>query len=194
MFSGIVETTSSVQEIETRRGQRILAIARPRGWRLRKGESVSVEGVCSTVQKINGRAFRVTYMPETLKRSTLGDLRRGDFVNLERSLTLSSLIGGHLVQGHVDARGTIRSIKPAGDARIYEFEIDPRLARYVVEKGSIAVDGISLTVVDSRRGRFTVSLLAYTLEHTTLGGKRVGDTVNLEVDILAKYLERLTRR
>lgn len=194
MFSGIVETTSRVTQLRKAHGQRVVSILRPGGWKLRAGESVCVEGVCSTVQKINGRSFSVTYMPETLRRTTLGNLQRTDLVNLERSLTPSTLIGGHLVQGHVDTTAPIRSIRPEGEAKIYEFEISPRLSRYLVEKGSIAIDGISLTVVRSRPGRFTVSLLAYTLTHTTLGSKRPGDRVNIEVDILAKYLERLAKR
>jgi riboflavin synthase len=132
-------------------------------------------------------------MPETLRRTTLGGLRREDRVNLERSLRLSSLIGGHLIQGHVDTTARIRSIRPEGEAKRYEFVIPRRLSRYIIEKGSIAIDGVSLTVVRSRPGFFTVSLLAYTLSHTTLGGKKSGDLVNIEADIVAKYVERLTR-
>lgn len=194
MFTGIVETTSPILKLQNARGQRIFSIGKPRGWKLRDGESISVDGVCSTVQKSNGRVFQVTYMLETLRRSTLGGLRPRDSVNLERSLTLASLIGGHLVQGHVDATARIRSVKTEGGARIYEFEIPRRFSRYIVEKGSVAVDGVSLTVVSSPPGRFTVSLLAYTLSRTTLGRKGPGDRVNVEVDILAKYIEKLARR
>lgn len=194
MFSGIVETTSPVVDIRNARGQRIFSIQKPRGWKLREGESVSVEGVCSTVQKTNRRTFQITYMPETLRRSTLGGVRKNDPVNLERSLTLASLIGGHLVQGHVDATARIVSVKPEGEAKIYAFAVPRRLSRYIVEKGSIALDGISLTVVSPRPGRFTVSLLAYTLARTTLGRKGPGDRVNVEVDMVAKYLEKLIQR
>jgi riboflavin synthase len=194
MFSGIVETTSPILEIRNAREQRIVSIRKPRGWKFGEGESVSVEGVCSTVQRTNVRAFSIVYMPETLRRSTLGGLREGDSVNLERSLTLSSLIGGHLVQGHVDATGVIRSFKDEGEARICEIAVPRRLSRYIVEKGSVAVDGISLTVVRGWPGRFTVSLLAYTLSRTTLGGKHPGDKVNIEADLIAKYLESLARK
>jgi riboflavin synthase len=194
VFSGIVETTSPVVKLENRQEQRILTIRKPRSWKLGKGESVSVEGVCSTIQKTTPDTFRVTYMPETLRKSTLGDLHLHDRVNLERSLTLNSLIGGHLVQGHVDTTGRIRKIKSEGEAKIYTFEVPARFARYIVPKGSIAVDGISLTVVNPRRATFEVSLLAYTLRHTTLGDKRVGHRVNIEVDMLAKYIERLLAR
>ncbi len=193
VFSGIVETTSPVVKIHGARGQRIFSIGKPRGWKLKEGESVSVEGVCSTVQKTNGRVFQVTYMPETLRRSTLGGVRLRDAVNLERSLTLASLIGGHLVQGHVDATGRITGVRSEGEAKIYEFAVPRRLSHYIVEKGSIAIDGISLTVVRSRPGRFTLSLLAYTLSRTTLGRKKTGDRVNVEIDVLAKYIEKLIR-
>ncbi len=191
MFSGIVEATGTIVGLETKRKQRILTIRNPPAWKLREGESVSVEGVCSTVQQAKRNTFRVTYMPETLRKSTLGDLRLHDNVNLERSLTLNGLIGGHLVQGHVDATGRVRKIKPEGEANIYTFEVPARLARYLVPKGSVAVDGISLTVVNPQRNVFDVSLLAYTLSHTTLGKKGVGHRVNIEVDMLAKYIERL---
>jgi riboflavin synthase len=191
MFSGIVETTSPIVKIQDSPGQRVFTIRKPAGWKLRAGESVSVEGVCSTVQKNAGQTFQVTYMQETLRKTTLGKFEAGDAANLERSLTLASLIGGHLVQGHVDTTAKIRSIKSEGEAKIYEFHVHPYFSKYIVEKGSIAVDGVSLTVVASRPGRFTVSLLAFTMSRTTLGRKRVGDMVNIEVDVLAKYIEKL---
>ena len=191
MFSGIVETTSPVLSISNARKQRILTIRRPRGWKLQDGESVSIEGVCSTVQSFDKNSFRVVYMPETLRKTTLGNLQTGDEVNLERCLTLQSLIGGHLVQGHVDTTARIKAIKDEGEAKLYTFQFAARFSRYIVPKGSIAVDGISLTVVDVTRSTFQCSLLAYTLSHTTLGGKRPGQQVNIEVDILGKYIERL---
>ena len=194
MFSGIVETTSPVLGISNARRQRILSIRKPRGWKLGDGESVSVEGVCSTVQSFDGKSFRVVYMPETLRKTTLGGLKAGEAVNLERCLTLQSLIGGHLVQGHVDATARIKSIQNEGEARLFTFAIPARLSRYIVPKGSIAVDGISLTVVQATRSTFQCSLLAYTLSHTTLGGKRPGQPVNIEVDILGKYIERLLKK
>jgi riboflavin synthase len=194
VFSGIVETTSPIVKIRNARGQRIISILKPRGWKLRVGESVSVEGVCSTVQRSNASTFSVLYMPETLRRSTLGGFSEKDLLNLERSLTLSSLIGGHLVQGHVDATGLIHSARSEGEAWIFEFAAPRRLSRYIVEKGSIAIDGISLTVVSARPGRFTISFLAYTLGRTTMGRKKAGDRVNLEVDMVAKYIESLIRR
>jgi riboflavin synthase len=195
MFSGIVETVSPIQSILDSPGQRVFSIRTPRGWKLRLGESIAVDGVCSTVQEVaqksGARSFSVVYMAETLRRTTLRARAAGDGVNLERSLRLNSLIGGHLVQGHVDALSRIMAVRSEGEARIYRFALPARYARYVAAKGSVALDGISLTVVDVKRGWFSVSLLAYTLSHTTLGQKGPGDSVNLEVDMLAKYVERL---
>lgn len=194
MFSGIVETTSPILKINSAREQRILTIRKPQGWKLKDGESVSIEGVCSTVQSFDRNSFRVVYMPETLRKTTLGKLQTGDEINLERCLTLQSLIGGHLVQGHVDTTAEIRAIRNEGDAKLITFAIPPRFSRYIVPKGSITVDGISLTVVEATRSTFQCSLLAYTLSHTTLGGKRPGHQVNIEVDILGKYIERLLKK
>lgn len=191
MFSGIVETTSSVLAVEDFSGRRSAVIRNPRGWQLREGESVCIEGVCSTVQTVKPAAFQVIYMPETLRRSTLADLRCGNFVNLERSLTLRSLIGGHLVQGHVDTVARVVKTRKDGAAMMYEFAAPRRILRYIVEKGSVAIDGISLTVARALRDGFTVSLLEYTLSHTTLGEKGRGSRVNIEVDIIAKYVEKL---
>jgi riboflavin synthase len=194
VFSGIVETTSPILSIRNARQQRILTIRKPRDWKLQDGESVSVEGVCSTIQSFDRNSFRVVYMPETLRKTTLGNLQTGDEVNLERCLTLQSLIGGHLVQGHVDTTARIKDIENEGEARLYTFQLPARFSRYIVPKGSIAVDGISLTVVEATRPTFRCSLLAYTLNHTTLGGKRIGQQVNIEVDILGKYIERLLNK
>lgn len=194
MFSGIVETTSPVLSVSKARQQRIVTIRKPPDWKLQDGESISVEGVCSTVQGFNNGSFRVVYMPETLRKATLADLKAGDEVNLERCLTLQSLIGGHLVQGHVDTTARIKAVQNEGAARLFTFSIPARFSRYIVPKGSIAVDGISLTVVDATRSTFQCSLLAYTLGRTTLGGKRPGRQVNIEVDILGKYIERLLKK
>jgi riboflavin synthase len=194
MFSGIIEQKGRILDVRGAGRERVVSVALPLGWKLADGESVSVEGVCSTVQRRRRTAFEVVYMRETLKRTTLGSLERGSPVNLERSLQLNGLVGGHLVQGHVDTTGTIHGVREAVSSLIYEFQIPRRYMRYVVEKGSVAVDGVSLTVVATRARGFSVSLLAYTLEHTTLGSKRQGARVNIEVDLMAKYLERLIQR
>jgi riboflavin synthase len=157
---------------------------------LREGDSLAVNGVCLTVKDFSEGYFSVDTMPETLKRTNLGSLKPGSPVNLEKALTLSTPLGGHLMQGHVDATGTLVSIVQDGDARLMRFHAPPKIMKYVVEKGFIAVDGISLTVVEWDESTFVISVVTYTLEHTNLGQRELGDVVNLEVDILAKYVEK----
>ena len=157
------------------------------------GDSVAVNGVCLTVTALNGGSFSVAVMPETLKRTNLGSLSTGDEVNLECPLTLEKGIGGHLVQGHIDGAGRVSSIAPEGEAVMITIKAPSPVMRYIVEKGFIAVDGVSLTVVGCEAASFTVSIVGYTREHTTLGASKVGDEVNLEVDIIAKYVERLNQ-
>jgi len=155
------------------------------------GQSIAVNGACLTITNFNANSFSVDVMPETLERTNLGLLSAGDGVNLERPLALGGQLGGHLVQGHVDATGRVASIKWDG-AMLITFESPPEVMRYVVEKGFIAVDGVSLTVVTKDVSSFQVSIVDYTQKHTTLGSRRVGDLVNLEVDIIAKYVEQLS--
>jgi riboflavin synthase len=156
------------------------------------GASIAVNGVCLTVVEHDATEFTVDVMAETLHRSALGELRPGDRVNLERAMAASGRFGGHIVQGHVDGTGTILERIPGDRWETVVVGLPPDLARYVVEKGSITVDGVSLTVAAVDDSSFTVSLIPTTLELTTLGHKAVGDPVNLEVDVLAKYVERLT--
>ena len=196
MFTGIVEELGSVASIvplgapgefgETARlalhGPVVTADAQ-------HGDSIAVNGVCLTVVEVDGDVFTTDVMRETLDRSSLGALRPGDPVNLERSATLATRMGGHLVQGHVDGVGTIL----AQDLGDYTFSLPDGLARYVVEKGSITVDGVSLTVTHVTEEAFGVGLIPTTLKLTTLGAKSVGDPVNLEVDVIAKYVEKLLR-
>ncbi|MER0242069.1 riboflavin synthase [Streptomyces sp. HSW2009] len=155
------------------------------------GDSIAVNGVCLTVVAVQDGTFTADVMAETLHRSSLGALRPGSRVNLERPMALGGRLGGHLVQGHVDGTGVITHREPAEHWEVVTVSLPPELTRYVVEKGSITVDGISLTVVDAATDHFTVSLIPTTLALTTLGHKQVGDPVNLEVDVLAKYVERL---
>lgn len=155
------------------------------------GDSIAVNGVCLTVVEIRGDVFTADVMAETLKRSNLGALRAGERVNLERAVALSTRMGGHLVQGHVDGTGTVLYQAPGREWTTVRFSLPPGLARYVAEKGSIAVDGVSLTVVDVTADSFEVGLIPTTLAVTTLGIKEIGDSVNLEVDVIAKYVERL---
>jgi len=158
------------------------------------GDSISVNGACLTVTSIGKDNFSVDVMPETIRRTNLGRLHYGDLVNLERAILAGGRLGGHFVQGHVDDVGEILSLQPEEGAWIARISAPANLMAYVVTKGFIAVDGVSLTVVEYDDFSFSVSLVAYTREHTTLGNKKPGDRVNLEVDIVAKYIERLKQR
>ncbi len=191
MFTGIVEEIGVVRAApSTRKGQLAIA-ARAVLQGTRPGDSICVNGACLTVTSLDGSSFCVDVMPETLRRTNLGALRAGDKVNLERPLAADGRMGGHFVQGHVDATGRVLSLTPEDGAVLARFQAPPEVMRYVVDKGFIAVDGVSLTVVEHDAASFTVSLVGYTREHTTLGTKRPGDLANLEIDIIAKYVERL---
>jgi len=155
------------------------------------GESIAINGACMTVTKKTRGIISMDVSEESLRRTVLGDLEPGARVNLERCLTLGKLIGGHLVSGHVDGVGRIVAIEPEGDSRLYTFEIPAAQAHYLVEKGSVTLDGISLTVFNIRNRRFTVALIPHTLKMTTLGFKGAGDRVNVESDMLVKYVERI---
>jgi riboflavin synthase len=192
MFTGIVEELGQIVAIEhgvdsavvTVRGPLVTSDATP-------GASIAVNGVCLTVVERAGQAFSVDVMAETLSRSSLGSLRAGDFVNLERAMAASTRFGGHIVQGHVDGTAQIMARLPGDRWEVVQLTLPPELSRYVVEKGSITVDGVSLTVSAITEDTFSVSLIPTTLDLTTLGRKGVGDLVNLEVDVIAKYVERL---
>lgn len=192
MFTGIVEELGEVTEVSdlgdaariTLRGKVVTADAG-------HGDSIAVNGVCLTVVDVDSDAFTADVMKETLDRSSLGELAVGDPVNLERAATLSTRLGGHLVQGHVDGVATIVDRQAADQWEIVTATLPANLSRYVVEKGSITVDGVSLTVMTVTDDTFSVSLIPTTLALTTLGHKRVGAKVNLEVDVIAKYVEKL---
>ena len=192
MFTGIVEELGEVTAVEQ--------LAEASRFRLRgpvvtegakHGDSIAVNGVCLTVVETADGEFTADVMQETLNRSSLGALTAGSRVNLERPMALGGRLGGHLVQGHVDGTGEILSRTPSEHWEIVKIALPGNLARYVVEKGSITVDGVSLTVVEAAADWFTISLIPTTLARTTLGIKQPGDPVNLEVDVLAKYVERL---
>ncbi|MCL0094809.1 riboflavin synthase [Dehalococcoidales bacterium] len=190
MFTGIIEEVGRVNSVKS--GNLVIAASSVlHGIQL--GGSMAVNGVCLTIINFNPSSFSVDIMPETLKRTNLGLLRVGDKVNLERPLALGGRLGGHLVQGHVDDTGRIASIIRDGGAILIKLETVPEVMRYIVEKGFIAVDGVSLTVVTKDTSSFQVSIVDYTQKHTNLGSRRVGDLVNLEVDIIAKYVEQLSQ-
>ena len=188
MFTGIIEELGRVVSIQP--GNVVIA-AREVLEGTEAGGSINVNGACLTVTGFDAGSFSVDIMPETLNRTNLGLLRAGDMVNLERPLALGGRLGGHLVQGHVDATGTVASAVRDGEAMIVRFAAPAEVMRYVVDKGFVAVDGISLTVISIDNSSFEISVVDYTRKHTTLGSRRAGDTVNLEADIIAKYVEWL---
>ena len=194
MFTGIVEELGEIVALESHAHGAQLTVRGPKvASDARHGDSIAVAGVCLTVVEREGDCFRVDVMHETVKRSALASVAPGDRVNLERAVTPATRLGGHIVQGHVDGVGTIVRREPGGGWEDVTISTPAELLRYIVEKGSIAVDGISLTVVAVDAAGFTVSLIPTTLELTTLGGKGVGSAVNLEVDVMAKYVEKLVR-
>jgi riboflavin synthase len=191
MFTGLIADLGTVTAFERDDAGARLRIASALAAEIAHGDSVAVNGVCLTATAIDEQDFQAQVMNETLERSSLGRLRAGARVNLELPLRAHDRLGGHIVQGHVDGTGTVCAIREEGFARVVEIEVDPQLARYMVEKGSLAVDGVSLTVSALSEGSFAVSLIPETLERTGLGELEAGATVNIEVDILAKHVERL---
>ena len=190
MFTGIIEEAGKVASAQS--GSLVVAASQVLQG-VAPGSSMAVNGVCLTITKFDAKSFSVDVMEETVQRTNLGRLRVGDSVNLERPLAFGGQVGGHLVQGHVDDTGRVTSVRWDGEAMLIRFEASPQVMRYVVEKGFIAVDGVSLTVMTKDTGTFWVSVVDYTRTHTTLGSRRVGDPVNLEVDIIAKYVEQLSQ-
>jgi riboflavin synthase len=190
MFTGLVADKGTVRSVHDGR----LEIETALGAHLAAGDSVAVNGVCLTAVEPHVDSFSADVMPETLRRSSLGPLGPGAKVNLELPLRAGDRMGGHVVQGHVDGTGQVVSVRGEGNARVVEIAAAPELLRYVVEKGSIAVDGVSLTVSAIGDESFEVSLIPETVERTTLGSAEAGHTVNLEVDVLAKYVEKLVSR
>ncbi len=192
MFTGIVEEIGDVEGLRESNGGWTLTVrARAVLEDARLGDSLAVNGACLTVTALQPNAFTVGLSPETLRRTNLGDLRPGDGVNLERSLAVTGRFGGHFVQGHIDGTGVVRAFRPDGDSLWVTVETGPDLLRYIVPKGYIAVDGVSLTVVDVFPDSFTFMLVAYTQQHIVLPRRAPGSRVNLEVDVLAKYAEKL---
>jgi len=190
MFTGIIEEIGRVTAVSSGK----LAIAATKVLQgMEQGGSISVNGACLTVNEFSSNSFSVDIMPETLKRTNLGLLRAGDGVNLEMPLTMEKFLGGHLVQGHIDDTGRIASVTQQGETTLVRVEAPLGIRRYIVEKGFMAVDGISLTVVNIDAASFTVSVVNYTLKNTVLGNRKAGDIVNLEVDIIAKYVERFNK-
>src|SRR3989339_716412 len=211
MFTGIVKKVSKVEKKTWQRGSLFVEIKIPKGWKIKIGESISVNGVCSTVKKVCKNSFTVEYMPETIEKTTVGSFRKGQDINLERSLCVGDLMHGHIVQGHVDCVGKIIEIKKVKESLVIKIKVPKEFMKFMAPKGSVSVDGISLTIVDSKKdwlvphhnfsknknsknnarkfgAGFTVSLVSHTLENTNLGKIKVGEKVNIETDAIAKYI------
>jgi riboflavin synthase len=194
LFTGLVAGLGRVTSLTRSADGVVLTVSAGLGSDLATGDSVAVNGVCLTATEVEPGSFKAEVMNETLHRSSLGEVGEGSEVNLELPLRAADRLGGHVVQGHVDGVGTVADVVEDGFARRVTIAPPPELLRYVVEKGSIAVDGVSLTVAEVDSRSFTVSLIPETLERTTFGGVEPGATVNLEVDVLAKYVEKLMQR
>ena len=194
MFTGIIEGLGSISRTRTSgQGKRLTIEAEFALDQTKVGDSISVSGACLTAVRIDGRRFEIDVSPETLKMTTLGSARVGDRINLERAMRLSDRIDGHLVSGHIDGTGVIRGKTAMGNAVAITFEADESLTRYMINKGSVAVDGISLTINTCSAGSFSVAVIPHTVELTTIGFKNIGDRINIETDMIGKYVERFSR-
>jgi len=194
VFTGIIEDLGEVRQVtDLEKGKRLTVATSIPVSELTLGESITIDGACMTVTAIGKAAFEVEISSESLRRTTLGELRVGSRVNLERSIRMTDRLGGHLVSGHVDGTGTIDAIAEEGESAIFRFRVPRALTMLLVEKGSVAVDGISLTCFACTDETFDVAVIPHTASVTTLGRKRVGDRVNIENDLLAKYVARLVQ-
>lgn len=194
MFTGIIEALGTIREVDEDRTNRTFCFESGISHELRVDQSVSHNGVCLTVTKVDGNRHWVTAIDETLRKSTLGLLTPGDEVNLERCMIANGRFDGHVVQGHVDQTGRCISVEDAGGSWIFNFEYDPSFGNITVEKGSISINGVSLTCFNSKDNGFTVAIIPYTYEHTNFHQIKAGSTVNLEFDIIGKYVKRLLNK
>jgi riboflavin synthase len=190
MFTGIIEALGTVARIDDQAGARRITYATPLAAEVAVDDSVAINGVCQTVVACDASSFQTVVIEESLRKTNFGDLRVGEVVNLERSLRMGDRLDGHLVQGHTDCTGRIESVTQEDTNWLIEVSFPDEWAPYIVGRGSIALEGISLTVARLERTRFTVAIIPYTWEHTNLHGRRAGDAVNLEFDILGKYILR----
>jgi riboflavin synthase len=191
MFTGIIQSMSSVVATSSKEACFVVRIKKPAGWKLSLGQSVSVDGVCSTVTLLRPSFFEVEYMPETLAKTTVRSFEKNTKMNLERSLTLHDFIDGHLVSGHVDGCGVVQKIEVKGNTKEITITIPKELKKYIATKGSVTMNGVSLTVARAEKNTFRVALIPYTLEHTNLGLLEKGSHVNVEIDVVARYVEKM---
>ncbi|MES2224063.1 MAG: riboflavin synthase [Patescibacteria group bacterium] len=188
MFTGIIQKTAKIKSVKKENEILVVSFELPKKFDIKKGASISINGVCSTVISFTKNEFKVGYMKETLSKTNVGTWGVGGKMNLEPSLRLGDTLDGHFVYGHIDTVGTIKTITKQGDSRFFEISIPKEFLKYVVYKGSVAVNGVSLTVSARNSKSFNISLIPYTLEHTNLGELTLGDSVNVEVDVMGKYI------
>lgn len=191
MFSGIIRGYQKPTKIRKVNDGLRMEVPIPKGWKIIEGDSISLDGVCTTAEKVKDGKFETFLMRETLDKSTLGSIEQNHFLNMELPLRLNDLVGGHLVSGHVDTIAKVLKIVDEIDSKVITFEIDKKFTKYIIYKGSICVNGVSLTVTNVRVSSFSVALIPYTLKNTNLGELKKGSVVNIELDLVAKYLEKL---
>jgi riboflavin synthase len=194
MFTGIIETLGTIQEIRKEKDNLHITVDSPITAELQIDQSVAHNGICLTVVSLKDTSYTVTAIDETIRKTNLGNWKTGDSVNLERAMKLGDRLDGHMVQGHVDQTGTCIVAKETGGSWLYTFEYDEALSNITIEKGSITVNGVSLTVVDSKKNQFSVAIIPYTYEHTNFNSFKVGTKINLEFDVIGKYVSRLYAR
>ncbi|KVV13234.1 riboflavin synthase [Flavobacterium sp. TAB 87] len=194
MFTGIIETLGTISEIQKEKGNLHITIGSSITTELKIDQSVAHNGICLTVVAIKDSLYTVTAIEETIKKTNIGSWQQGDIVNLERAMKLGDRLDGHIVQGHVDQTGTCIAIEEANGSWNYTFEYDSTLSNITIEKGSITVNGVSLTVVNSKENQFSVSIIPYTYEHTNFKDFKVGSVINLEFDVIGKYVSRLYKK
>ncbi len=194
MFTGIIEYKTKAKKIKKEDKSMCLTLPIPKGWQVYEGESISIDGICSTVFRKTLEDFSVYYMEETLSKTNVSDIDSNHEFNLEQSLTLNKFIGGHLVSGHIDTIGEVILVNQRKDSTVIKIRFPKKFSRYLIYKGSVAVNGISLTIVNAGKNYFSIALIPYTLEKTNLGSSKKGDLVNLEFDLVAKYLEKLAKK
>lgn len=196
MFTGLIQAVGQIQDVQEKNGD--LQFTIDTGFNsmqdVELGDSIACDGVCLTVTAINQKCIDVDVSVETINKTTVSQWIRGSLVNLEKSLTLQDKLGGHLVSGHVDAQGTCRSITESARSNVYEFEIPNELTKFVVDKGSITINGVSLTVNTIKNNLISINLIPHTMDHTNLGQINVGDSINLEIDTIARYVEKMLRK
>jgi riboflavin synthase len=194
MFTGIIKKTSTIESVQKKNGSIFAVVKKDKKWSVELGQSIAINGVCSTVKNFTASSFLVEWMPETIKKTTVEDLSAGSMVNLETSVNLATLLDGHIVQGHIDTIGVVAEIKPVTDSWVVKIKLPASFMKFIANKGSVTINGVSLTVVDTGRDWFTVALVSYTIEHTNFHKMKKGDRVNIETDVLAKYVYKLMKK